>query len=359
MCADPEVDAVYIATPNRWHMPHALAALNNKKHVLVEKPMTITLDDADEMIATAERNSVHLAVNVKHSFELRVLKLRELAATEKYGKLRVVNSWRYNNWLYQPRTPEELNPEWGGGLPWRQGPHQLDIIRTIGGGLVRRISGITGTWDPNRVVAGAISAFLEFESGAVATAFNSGYDHLSSGSMVRGMSDRGPLVDPGRYATSRKARAASSVEEDLAAKDANRYGGANRGAAPARPAAPRGGGGEDGGGGGGWVSGGPVICSFDHADVWMSPEGLIVFGDEQQEEIKLKPAFGDGRWGRVNTFYEALLKDEVPPADGRWGKATLELILALYQSTEQRREIFLEHQTATKDQAYQPAVAVA
>ena len=53
-------------------------ALENGKHVLCEKPMTITMEDAEVMVKAAERNSVHLAVNVKHSFELRVLKLREM-----------------------------------------------------------------------------------------------------------------------------------------------------------------------------------------------------------------------------------------------------------------------------------------
>src|SRR5688572_27589941 len=107
MCQSPNVDAVYIATPNRWHKPHTLMALNNKKHVLSEKPMTISIEEATEMIDAADRNSVHLAVNVKHSFERRVLKLREIVATERYVKFRMMNYWFYNDWLYRPRTPEE------------------------------------------------------------------------------------------------------------------------------------------------------------------------------------------------------------------------------------------------------------
>ena len=107
------------------------------------------------------------------------------------------------------------------------------------------------------------------------------------------------------------------------------------------------------------MSGGPMIVSFDHADVWVQPDGLLVFGDERQEEIPLPPANGDGRWGRVNTFYESLIRDEAPPADGRWGMATLEVILAILQSGEERRELFLKHQTPTADAALAPAMAVA
>src|SRR5438552_6460625 len=100
MCASPNIDAVYVATPNRWHKDNTIAALENGKHVLCEKPMTISLEDAEAMVRAAERNGVHLAVNVKHSFELRVLKLREMVTSGQYGRLRMINWWFYNDWLY-------------------------------------------------------------------------------------------------------------------------------------------------------------------------------------------------------------------------------------------------------------------
>ena len=55
LCQRADVDLIYIGTPNRFHSEHARLAAENRKHVLIEKPMTITLADADEMIATAER----------------------------------------------------------------------------------------------------------------------------------------------------------------------------------------------------------------------------------------------------------------------------------------------------------------
>jgi phthalate 4,5-cis-dihydrodiol dehydrogenase len=350
MCASPNVDAVYIATPNRFHMEHALAALENRKHVLCEKPMTVSLEDADAMIAAADRNSVHLAVNVKHSFERRVLKLREIVRTGQYGRLRMMNYLFYNDWLYRPRTPEELTPEWGGGVPWRQGPHQLDIMRTIGGGLVRSVRGMAGTWDQSRHVPGVHSAFLDFEDGAVATAVYSGNDHFFSSTLMRGMTERGPMIPPERYARARKEFAGNAAAEAAAAR-AERYGGARRDVRADQAQ-------QDGGGRntGGWMSGGPFILSFDHADIWVQSDGLLVFGDNEQEEIPLPNVHGDGRWGRVHTFYESLIKDEPPPADGRWGRATLEVILAILDSGKERREIMLKHQTPTADAALEPAM---
>jgi hypothetical protein len=97
------------------------------------------------------------------------------------------------------------------------------------------------------------------------------------------------------------------------------------------------------------MSGGPFILSFDHADVWVQPGGLLVCNDEKQEEVALPNEHGDGRWGRVHSFYASLIKDEPPPADGRWGRATLEVILKIFESSEQRREVTLSHQTPTDD----------
>src|SRR6185437_13606295 len=68
LCACPAVDLVYIGTPTRLHAEHAGIALAAKKHVLIEKPMAVTLAEADTMIAAAEKHAVLLGVNVKHSF---------------------------------------------------------------------------------------------------------------------------------------------------------------------------------------------------------------------------------------------------------------------------------------------------
>src|SRR5581483_2987834 len=129
-----------------------------------------------------------------------------------------------NDWLYRPRTPEEFTPEWGGGVPWRQGPHQIDILRTIGGGLVQNLRGTVGVWDESRRVAGVYSAYLDFADGAVATALYSGYDHLSSATLMRGLTNRGPIVPEDRYARARK-EFAGNPEAEAAAAAAERYGG--------------------------------------------------------------------------------------------------------------------------------------
>jgi phthalate 4,5-cis-dihydrodiol dehydrogenase len=334
LCTCPAVDLVYIATPTRLHAEHAGIALAAKKHVLIEKPMAVTLAEADAMIATAERHGILLGVNVKHSFEPRVLKLRALGQSGELGRLRMIHSWRYVDWLYRPRTHAELSPGWGAGILWRQGPHHFDFLRTIGGGLLRSVRGSCQVLDPARRVTGAYTAYLEFADGLVCTAVCSGYDHFASRAYVRGFSGEAPLAAAGQHARARRALEAHASdpawEEGQAADE--RYGGS--GPVPDNGATIS----------SSWLLSGPLIASFERGDVRFSPAGLVVDGDREQWEIPLKDQ-GDGRDGRLKSFHRAITRGAALPADGRWGKATQEVLVALERSAETHAEIPLVHQT--------------
>ncbi len=335
LCESRRVDLVYIATPNRFHAEHVRTALEGKKHVLIEKPMTVDIAGSKELIASAKRNGLLLGVNVKHSFEPRVLRLREMVRTGELGKLRMINSWRFDDWLYRPRTPEELTPEPGGGILWRQGPHQIDIIRTIGGGMVRSLRGSVDTWDPSRRVPGAYAAYLDFDDGALATAITSGYDHFDSTELVQ----QRVAADPESHAKARRElRAAPSPQWEAQAAREERFGGARKSVQP-RPAQLS----------LGWIMGGPTIVSFDKGDVRLTPGGLTVYGDEEIREITLGVKGEDGRDGRINTFYDAIVKHRPLPADGAWGLATLEVLLAIEQSSRELKDVALHNQTPTVD----------
>jgi len=340
LCANPNVHLVYIATPNRFHTPHVLAALDRKKHVLVEKPMTLELEEALALAEAADKAGVHLAVNVKHSFEPRVQRVRQMVKTGELGRLLMMNYWYYADWLYRPRTTEELTAELGGGVTWRQGPHQLDILRTIGGGRVRSLKAMSGIWDKGRPVVAAHSVFLDFEDGAAATAVYDGYDHFNSREFTFGVEGNPP--DPKNHAQARRGQAkfATKADED-AQKAAGRYSGA-----PAQGAAP--GQREDPGRSSAWVLGGPLIVSFEHGDVRLTTNGLEVYGDEERWSIDV-PVEQDGRHRIVQNLYDAAVHDKRPVNDGRWGVATLEVLLAIKQSGEERKEVFLSHQVEIDD----------
>jgi phthalate 4,5-cis-dihydrodiol dehydrogenase len=256
------------------------------------------------------------------------------------GQLRMLHYWYFSDWLYRPRTPEELDPTLGGGVTWRQGPHQFDILRTLGGGLVRSVRAMSGTWDEARPVVGCHTAYLEFEDGTAATAVYTGYDHFNSRELTFGVGVEGQLIESSVHAQGRKTlRQLDSEEAETVLKRAQRYGGSSR----ARRAS-------SGGSGRSslWVLGGPLIASFDKGDVRLTPGGLVVYGDEDRWEI---PAPGDidGRHGIISEVYQAVADDRRPIPDGQWGKATVEVLLAVLASGRERKEIFLSNQTPLLD----------
>ena len=73
-----------------------------------------------------------------------------------------------------------------------------------------------------------------------------------------------------------------------------------------------------------------------------------MYGNQERSEIPLV-TMEDGRDGRINTYYDAITGDRPLPADGAWGNATLELLLAIEESGKQRKEMYLEHQVPTID----------
>jgi hypothetical protein len=81
----------------------------------------------------------------------------------------------------------------------------------------------------------------------------------------------------------------------------------------------------------------------------MTPGGLTVYGDDESYEIKLGVKGKDGRDGRINTFYDAIVRGWPLPADGAWGMATLEVLLTIEDAGRTRKEASLRHQVPTID----------
>jgi len=183
MCAASNVDAVFIGTPTQFHFGHAMAAIEHGKHVILAKPMATSLDDAKRMVEAAERKGVWLSIGHTQGFEPPIFRIREIIESGDLGPLWLINTWNYTDWIYRGRAPEELDSTQGGGVVFRQGAHQLDIVRWIGGGLVRSVRAMTGVWDLDRPAEGCYSAFLEFRDGAAASCTFNGYDHFHSAAL--------------------------------------------------------------------------------------------------------------------------------------------------------------------------------
>ena len=166
LCADPAVEAVYVATPHQYHARHAVLAARHGKHLLIEKPMALTLEECAAIIDAARPAGVHLVVGHSHSFDAPVRRLRALIESGEFGAVRMINAINYTDYLYRPRRPEELDTAQGGGAVFNQAAHQVDIVRLLGGGRVTSVRAATGAWDPARPTEGAYAALLTFAGGA-------------------------------------------------------------------------------------------------------------------------------------------------------------------------------------------------
>lgn len=336
LCQSPNVDAIYIATPTPLHTEHALMALEQGKHVVLEKPMALSLDDAERMIQTAERCGVQLVVGHSHSFERPIRTMREIVRSGELGRLRMLHNWYFTDWMYRPRNAGELDTELGGGVTFRQGSHQFDIIRMLGGGRVRSLRAMTGVWDAQRPTEGSHVVYLEFEDGTPATAVYSGYDRFHTAELTFGVGEQGQLANLSVYGRARQAlRGLEGVEAEASLKRASVQYGSARSQQIAGPASHP-------------PFYGLTLVSCEHGDIRQSADGLFIYGEHEKRE-HLLATDETGRDAVVRELYDAVVHQRSPMHSGRWGKANLEVCLAVLESAQQRQEIRLSHQIAVPE----------
>lgn len=121
----PRLELVVIATPNHLHLPQALAALERGKHVVIDKPMALTLAECDLLIEAAGKHNRRLAVFQNRRWDSDFLTLQQLIARETLGPI-VSFEARWDR--YRPSVPERWReqPECGGGLLYDLGAHLID-----------------------------------------------------------------------------------------------------------------------------------------------------------------------------------------------------------------------------------------
>jgi 1,5-anhydro-D-fructose reductase (1,5-anhydro-D-mannitol-forming) len=130
MMADPDVDAVYIATPNALHREAVLAAARAGKHVLCEKPFAMSVAEAREMTQACERAGVVLRVAHQLRMEQAVVRARELVRSGRLGRVAAISLERASG--MPPRTT------------WRRDVRQSGVVFDVGVHLIDQVQWITG-----------------------------------------------------------------------------------------------------------------------------------------------------------------------------------------------------------------------
>lgn len=166
---DPDVDAVYIATPPHVHKHYTLLCAKAGKPVYVEKPMALTFQECEEMIAACNAANVPLWVAYYRRMLPRFVKIKQLIEAGVIGEIRSVSVM-----LYVPPAPfDPANPPWriqpdisGGGLFVDVGSHMLDLLDYFVS-PIREVRGFAVNQGKRYAAEDQVVASFHFESGAV------------------------------------------------------------------------------------------------------------------------------------------------------------------------------------------------
>jgi UDP-N-acetyl-2-amino-2-deoxyglucuronate dehydrogenase len=163
-----EIDVVNVLTPSGYHSTHAIRVARHAKHVVVEKPMSLRVDDADEMIRACDRAGVQLFVVKQNRFNPAVLRLREAIEAERFGKMvmgtarvrwcRLQDYYDHDSW----RGTRDLD----GGVLANQASHYIDLLVWMLG-PVRSVVAMAATRLANIEADDTAAVLMRFASGAI------------------------------------------------------------------------------------------------------------------------------------------------------------------------------------------------
>ncbi|HBC76540.1 MAG TPA: oxidoreductase [Candidatus Wallbacteria bacterium] len=168
MLAKTEADVIAICTPNGLHYEMGMAAVEARKHVLMEKPFCADLMDADNLIAAARDNRLHTFAVLQVRYNNTIQLLKKLLHDRKLGKL--YSAAVCVRWL----RPQKYFVGWRGtkaldcGTVLNQGIHYIDILQWLLG-PVKRVMAQSATIAHTIELEDQISALIEFKSGVQAT----------------------------------------------------------------------------------------------------------------------------------------------------------------------------------------------
>ncbi len=162
LLADPAVDAVYIPLPNHLHTEWTIAALRAGKHVLCEKPLAMTADDAQRMVDVANETGLHLMEAFMYRHHPSWVAAMDLVRSGRIGTLTAVESW----FSYHNDDPTNIRNilEYGGGALFDIGCYTINLSRMVFGGEPSHIQASLRR-DPATGVDALVSAILDFDGG--------------------------------------------------------------------------------------------------------------------------------------------------------------------------------------------------
>ena len=267
----PEIELIAIATESGVHAEIALYCIQHGINVIVEKPMAMSIDDANKMIDTAERCKVKLCVCHQNRFNIAVQEMREAIENGSFGKLShgsINVRWNRNKDYYEQAS---WRGKWAsdGGALMNQCIHGIDLLRWMMGNEIEEVYGQTRQQFHHYLEAEDVGmAVIKFKNGAIAT--------------VEGTVNVYP----------------KNLEETLYVFGEN-----------------------------GTVKLGGTSCN--NIDVWTFKGELDNKAGLKEETSNV---YGNGHTSLYSDMIDSIVNNRKPYVDGNAGKNALELVLAIYKS---------------------------
>ena len=282
MMKNEDIDVVSVLSESGYHAKHVLNLAKYGKHIVVEKPMALTLDDADAMIKACDENGARLFVVKQNRFNVPVVKLREAMEANRFGKL-VLGTIRVR-WCRDQNYYDQADwrGKWSmdGGVLTNQASHHVDLLEWMMG-------------DVESVFAKSMTALVDIEAedtAIVTLKFKNGaLGIIEATTAVRPRDLEGSISVLGEKGT---------VE-----------------------------------------IGGFAVNKMVHWNFTEKIEG----DDEVMEKYSVNPpnVYGFGHQAYYEHVVDSILNNKAHLVDGLVGRKSLELVTAIYESIETGREVFL------------------
>ncbi|MEP3948213.1 Gfo/Idh/MocA family oxidoreductase [Ascidiaceihabitans sp.] len=313
MLCDLEIEIVYVATPHQMHNAHVTDCLNAGKHVVVEKPITIDLDEARALTQLAADKNLHLLVGPSHSYDAPIAQAASTIESGAMGQVKMLHMLTATDFMYRPRRPEELQTSAGGGAIFSQAVHQVDVAMRLIGARPVSVFAKTGNWDPERPSEGAFMAIVSFENGACASLTYSGYGFYDSDIQMDGVSELGVAKPANAYGKAR--RALKDVTDEVTFKRTRAFTGINGLPDPTHH-----------------EHFGPVTVFCELGDIHIGMDRVSIYGPDKIETINCP--FDYSRKDFAQAIVDLLRAGPKPVQSGAWGHDALATCHAILDSAD-------------------------
>ena len=167
MLDDPDLDVVWISTPNNLHTRQTIQAAEAGKHILCEKPMALSVSDCELMIEACSRNNVKLGIDFQNRFHPVHMEARRLIQNGEIGEINMCKAQFCRGFSRGFMKGWRIDPEIAGaGALMGQGLHPIDLLRFLLDSEVVEVMAMNDEEPPNRHVEDMAHIILKFENGA-------------------------------------------------------------------------------------------------------------------------------------------------------------------------------------------------